>query len=265
MPIKEISTKFAGVIGPDVKAPLLVPSFNGGGSYTASQAGNVVTVTCTGHNIPGDAASGVSNNGVYVYLRFATAAFNPQIIDTDVVGNVAGWYGNITVIDANTFTCLAADSRTVSSTNIVPSASNIITPPGATIPGGAVEIGDTIRLFSVVIRPTLTGSRSISCRGRTKGAGNTTGIIWDTGVQTALNRVSDTFMATMTFLSNAADSTFALTTGVNSNGTTSLIKYATGLNINLSQNFTLVNSLTFNGAVANDWQMLTTISVEVIG
>ena len=70
----------------------------GGSGATWAQSGTTITVTWTGHNIPADFA-----NGANVYLTQGTLSTGSNI--------ASAWYTNLTVVDANTFTCTSSVSQ----------------------------------------------------------------------------------------------------------------------------------------------------------
>lgn len=69
----------------------------GGSGATWTQSGTTITVTWTGHDIPADFA-----NGANVYLTQGTLSTGSNI--------ASAWYTNLTVVNANTFTCTSSVS-----------------------------------------------------------------------------------------------------------------------------------------------------------
>lgn len=261
--MKELSTKASGFLAPSIATPLLVPSFNSGAA-TATQSGTVITVVFANpHNIPGDAASGISGTGAYVYLRFGTAIFSPLIVDPTVVGNVAGWYGNVTVVGANTITCTAANSQTVSSAQTVtPTASNLVncTPHGIVIPANSLKAGSQLETKYHAILPGTVAARNLNIRTRNQGATSTSGSLGSTTVSS--NSQTGVFFSTLTqFLNSSVDSDFVTSSG----SSTVTMRVASTQNIDLTQDFTIINSVVFNGSAANDFAFMLPGFINLVG
>lgn len=261
--------KLAGVFGQNVKRPFLIPSFNNGW-VQATQLGNVVTVVCENpHNIPSSAADAISNTGVYVRLQFAFNSLKPVIADDYIANDVSGFYGNITVVDANTFTCLAGNNQTITSPQrVMATGGGLLSaaPAGVTVPKDVLKTGSTLRWTSLMLR-AMSGVtvRNMDSRGRTISATHQSAGPWGTGGISSLTRANDVFVKTVTLINERPDSDFVLTDWGTTNGTSSIMRVNTSQNLNSPPTVTVVNSLTFNSAVSNDWALIITNFIEVIG
>lgn len=86
----------------------VIPSLNAG-TATASQSGHNITVTTSvAHNLSTALSDRIDNTGAMVYLNMAAGAI------------AAGWYINLDITSATTFTCVSAISQTVASQTVTP-------------------------------------------------------------------------------------------------------------------------------------------------
>lgn len=108
---------------------------------TYTQAGTLVTVTSTGHNM-----AAATNNGRNIYLGISTGTAT------------TGWFSNFTYVDANTFTCTAPDSKTTSGAVLSNTAeTTIISVP---VPAGMMGLNGSIRVSAVYQNNNSAGAKS---------------------------------------------------------------------------------------------------------
>ena len=145
----EINKNISGTILPEDVTPLLIPSLKLG-VWTASQTGNIVTVTSTSgysHALPSRSAdpnARISDYGVRVYLQFP--------YDNGYI--YSGWYKNIVIVNSNTFTCISDTTLSSPSPSVmVQSLGNIkvkLTPFTMYIPKGAVTIHSSVKTSAFI-------------------------------------------------------------------------------------------------------------------
>jgi len=125
--------------------PMILPSLVA--STTASQAGNVVTVTATAHGIPG-----VNFEGWRVWYPGS-----PTI--------AANWYDGFSYVDANTFTFSNYLAQSVASESVNGGISNtaIVEVGKVTIPGGAFGRNGTMELRLIQNGGPSTAIKTIRC------------------------------------------------------------------------------------------------------
>lgn len=109
-------------------APSVIASLVSGATY--GQAGNLVTVTAAGHGIP------ATRNGYRIFWPESAAI-------------PAGWYNNLNVVDANTFTFQNATSQTVAPGTAITGALPYLSPVACgsiTIPAGTLSSNGSIKI-----------------------------------------------------------------------------------------------------------------------
>ena len=115
---------------------------------TYSQSGNVITVTSTAHNI-----ATTINNGKNIYLSGATITTGANID--------AGFYSNLQVIDANTFTCVSPISQSGSGTLTTLTSATTV-PVSFLIPARSIAENGFIDVSHVSICNASAGTKRMS-------------------------------------------------------------------------------------------------------
>jgi hypothetical protein len=260
--MQQINSKVSGTVGSITRRPLLVPSYMGTGSITATQSGLLVTVDFGGvaHNIDSTPAGLISNVNTDVFLKVTSGA---------IIGDAGGSevYNNITVTSPTQFTCLSRVSATVSTPQAVTqslSAFKQHPTSGVTIPAGTLQIGSAVKLTALVLTPTgVVATRNIMLQGSTLASSNQGAPFWN-DTSAVVTRVITRLIAVINILSTGSDPTFTLFDGTVGNSTTSQVKFNSGQNMDVANSITFCHYINFNSVALNDYALLLPVIAEIL-
>lgn len=171
----------------------------GGSGATYSQSGTTVTVTWTAHTMTAE------QNGARVYLTQSTGTF------------VTEWCSNFTYVDANTFTCTSATSRTTSG-NLGTNTAETFIPWTFTMPAGLIKSLDLLGISwfnrakvsanNKTVKPYYSGNQITAAAG----ISITNSGLWTGGNSTTMSFISDsTYILSLISSTAATDSTRSFT------------------------------------------------------
>ena len=250
--MKEISVNSAGFITPNIPGLYIIPSINFG-AVTALQSGYIITLSFTNaHNIP---VSGNIINTAIPYIFITTAS---STITT-------GWYSSVSVINANTVTCVSTISQNViSPITLTPTGSTpqIFSSTLINIPGNYLKVGSVLEIEAFLTLPTsITRAATFGIFPST--ATNTIGAFFTTSLNTSTYNLY--VKSISVFLTSSSDSVFV--SAINgSSGTNTLTNNLQGVgnNVSLINGFNLECIINFNNISVNDYALLTLFRAEIM-
>ena len=251
--MKELIITNNGVFRPPVFTPSIVPSFNNG-SASATQVGNVVTVTTVNvHNIP--LTDIIQQTSPSVYLMFN--AGSP--IQT-------GWFTNINIINTYQFSCISLVNQNVSIAQVIISTgSNLIPliPYSIYLPPNTIQIGSSFKIEVFVEFPSSMPYRAINIVDKFNTYNGWTNALL-TGMSFAVSNTSMYYSTLATFLTSTSDSNFQIASSESNNIATYV--YSSNNTFNITLNTELYYNLVcnFNNQIANDYIFLSLFLIKLV-
>lgn len=250
--MKEISVNSASFITPNVPGLYIIPSVNFG-AVTALQSGYIVTLSFTNaHNIP-TSGNIINITNPYIFITTASSTI------------VTGWYSSVTIVNANTLTCVSTISQNIiSPVTLTPTGSTpqIFSNPTINIPGNYLKVGSVLKIEAFLTLPnSITRAATFGIFPST--ATNTIGAFFSTSLSTAVYNLY--IESISVFLTSTSDSIFV--SAINgSSGTNTLTNnlQGNGNNVSLVNGFNLECIINFNNISVNDFALLTLFRAEVM-